>query len=216
VKEYVIERAGGDVPLGGEVDGTPWERANAAAIEEYPWDTGGNRQAATVRALYDDAALYLQYRVEDEHSCAETTTLNGPVYEDSAVECFARPDPDRSEYVNVEINCVGTPLVGWGSGREGRELIAPPLADALGIETSIEGPTKAASPDDERWWLAAALPFETLSAFAGSEFAPAPGTVWRGNFQRLGGDSELAVWNPIDASEPDFHRPGSFGRFVFG
>jgi hypothetical protein len=215
MKEYTVERADGDVPLAGDVDGTPWDRANAAAIEEYPWDMDADRQPATVRALYDDAALYLQYLVEDAHSAAEATELNGPVWEDSAVECFFGPDPDRPHYVNFEANCVGTFLMGWGPDREHRERIAAALAEGVRVETSIAGPTKTPSPDDESWWLAAALPFETLSAFTGREVRPAPGAVWRGNFQRLGGGSEHAVWNPIDAPEPDFHRPESFGRFTF-
>lgn len=215
MKEYTVARANDPVPLVGAVDGTPWEDASVAAIETFPWETGRDRQRATVRALYDDAALYLQYRVADEHSSAAVTALNGPVSRDSAVEVFARPDLERPEYVNFEANCVGTVLVKWGPNRARRETIPPSLAAEIRVETSVDGPTKDPSPDDESWWLAAALPFETLSAFTGREIAPEPGTVWRGNFQRLGGGSEFAVWNPIDAPEPDFHRPESFGRFAF-
>jgi len=59
--------------------------------------------------LYNDETLYLHYTVVDRHSYARTTTLNGPVWEDSCVEFFANPRPaDRAEYVNFEANCVGT------------------------------------------------------------------------------------------------------------
>lgn len=218
MKRYTIERAREVPPLSGAVAGTPWAGANAAAIDEFPWYAGGKRQGATARVLYDDDALYLQFQVEDAHSYAETTSLNGPVYEDSCVEFFATPEPERRpHYVNVEANCCGTVLVGWGPDREGRELIAPDLAAKLRVETAIEGPTKAESPDDDSWWLAAALPFEALAAFTGVEIAPTRGTVWRGNFYRCGGrtDPQFAAWSPIDAPEPDYHRPGSFGRLHF-
>ena len=213
--EYRIARVTDEVPLNGTVADSPWEAADVATIDVYPWPKGRNKQTATVRALYDDDALSLQYHVADEHSSAETTELNGPVWTDSAVECFARPDPDALDYFNFEANCVGTFLLGWGDGREGRVRIEPGLAASIAVETSIEAETKDPAPDDESWWLAARLPFETLSAFAGTEITPEPGSVWRGNFQRLGGDSESAVWNPIRAETPDFHLPRTFGRFVF-
>lgn len=88
--------------------GTPWSRANVATVDPFPWDTGKARETASVRALYDEDALYLQFHVEDEWIVADTTRHNGPVYEDSAVECFATPDPADRQYFNFEVNCVGT------------------------------------------------------------------------------------------------------------
>lgn len=215
MKEYAIAGATETVPLVGDVRGTPWADAAVAGVDVFPWDTGLDRQPATARVLYDREALYVQYRVEDAHSTATVTALNGPVSEDSTVELFARPDLEHPEYFNFEANCAGTILLMWGPDREHREEIDPALAAEVRVETSVDGPTKSPSADDDSWWLAAALPFETLSAFTGLEIEPSEGTIWRGNFQRLGGDSDFAVWNPIDAPEPDFHRPESFGRFVF-
>lgn len=51
--------------------------------------------------------------------------------------------------------------------------------------------------------------------FANSDLKAQTGTVWRSNFQRLGGGSEFAVRNAIDALEPDLHRPEAFGRCMF-
>lgn len=83
------------------------------------------------------------------------------------------------------------------------------------MATSVDGPVTKPDPDDQAWWLAATLPFEALSWFTGTEISPGPGTTWKGNFQRLGGRSEFAVWSPIEAPEPDFHRLEVFRRFEF-
>lgn len=213
--EYAIKQTRKEVPLVGAVEDTVWTRADVADIDVFPWDTGKTREKASVRALYDQDALYLQYRVEDEHIKADVSTLNGPVYQDSAVECFAAPLPTDSHYFNFEVNCTGTVHLGWGPDRTNRERVDPEIADAIRVNTSVDRPVTEPDRDGRQWWLAAALPFEALSRLIGRQVFPSPGTVWKGNFQRLGGGNEFAVWSLIEASEPDFHRPESFGRFVF-
>jgi hypothetical protein len=218
MKRCSIVRAADPPPLSDAVDGTPWTTASWVELDEFPWGKTGRSPSTTVRPLYDDEALYLQYVVEDGHSYAQATKLNGPVWEDSCVELFATVAPRRRpHYFNFEVNCVGTFRLGFGPDREHRDLIDAAPADAIRVETSVEGPTKAPSPDDDSWWVAVALPFEMLATFTGASLPPDKGTVWRGNFHRLAGqtDPEYAAWNSVDAPDPDFHRPADFGRLVF-
>lgn len=218
MKRYTIARATDDVPLGGDVAGTQWELATEAAIDICPWNDAESEEPTAVRSLYDEEALYLQYHVTDRAIFAGADSLNGPVWEDSCVEFFASPDPERRpHYVNFEANCVGTFLLGFGPHRDERKRITHDEAESVRVRTSVGGPTKVTSSDDESWWLAAAIPFEALSTFTGVSLQPRSGTVWRGNFFRLGGRSQrlFATWNPVDAPEPDFHRPTDFGRVVF-
>lgn len=218
MKRASIARTDEPVPLTGDVDETPWAAASPIEIDEFPWDVAESRESTVVRPLYDADALYLQYRVEDDSPHAEATELNGPVWEDSCVELFAAPEPRRRpHYFNFEVNCVGTFRLGFGPGRDHRELIDAELAEAIRVETAVADPTEAASPENAGWWAAAALPFEALAAFTGASISPESGTVWRGNVYRLGGtaDPQFAAWNSVDAPEPDFHRPTDFGRLVF-
>ena len=216
MKTYTISYADDPMPLDGRIDGAPWADADMAAIDEFPWYERGEKQSARVRALYDDDAVYLQYQVEDAYSYAEATELNGPVWEDSAIEFFARPDLDDPNHFNFEANCVSTFLIGWGYRRE-RVFIEPGLAEPFQVETSIGGPTKEESPDDDAWWLAARLPFDAISEFIGLDVRPSPGTEWRGNFHRCGGktDPQAACWNPYGTPERDYHNPDYFGRLIF-
>jgi hypothetical protein len=206
------------VPLDGTVAGTPWEHAAALAIDTFPWYESGTRQSAVARALYDERALYLQYQVEDAHIASSVTTLNGDVYEDSCVEFFAAPHPDRSlAYFNLEVNACGTFLLRYGPPDGERPYVTPALADRLRVDTPFEGATKAESDSDDGWWVAVELPFAMLSEFTDTTVAPDAGDEWRANFYRCGGetDPQFAAWNPIDAPQPDFHRPEQFGRLRF-
>lgn len=227
MNEYCIEPADEVVPLRGDPTEGPWAEATAIPIEEHPWG-GSTREVpaerdvpieATARLLYDERALYLQYEVVDGHQQATTTELNGRVWTDSCVELFASPTPDdRQHYFNFEANCIGQFRLGFGPNRENRCLVSPDLADTVRVETSVDGPRKEPDPEtDERWWLAAALPFDALQGFTRVDFDRSTGTVWRGNLQCCREDSapSYAVWSSIDAPSPDFHRPNQFGCLVF-
>ena len=216
-KPCVIKRCDEPVLLSGQVENTAWSAAEPIGIDVFPWYTGGRRQLTTVRALYDEQAIYLQFLCEDRHIWSRATELNGAVWEDSCVEMFAITDPAGSGYYNLEMNACGQMLMGFGPGRTDRKPITADLASAITLRTSVPGQTKDDSPDDNGWWLAARVPFETIEAFTGQAAKPSAGSVWRGNFYRCGGktDSQHACWNPIVNDHPDFHRPEFFGELVF-
>lgn len=226
---YVIQRASADVPLRGDRAGTPWEAVDTVDIGTYPWDVetsttfADGREAssagddinpqdlsASAAILYDEQSVYLHYHVRDTHPQARTTELNGPVSADSCVEWFASPEPTRGKaYINFEANCAGVIHVGVGPDREHRRVISHDMAEDIYVETSI---------GEAEWWLAAAIPFSTLTAFTGLDIRPSTGSVWRGNLYCCRGAPapRFVVWNTIHSPTPDFHRPGDFGRFVFG
>lgn len=212
MREYTVRRAGETPPLTGDPEG-PWADADSLEVDSWPWDTELDRQDTTARVLYDDDAVSVQYVCEDDHIEAEATELNGSVWQDSCVEFFAAP-PEASGYLNFEGNCCGTFLMGHGPADERTHIEAATAAE-VAVETSIEEPTKTPGPEDDGWWLAVRLPYSALSTLVGAEVAPEPGTEWRANCYRIGGGTEHAAWNPVDAPEPDFHRPDSFGRFRF-
>ncbi|WP_436926669.1 carbohydrate-binding family 9-like protein [Halosimplex amylolyticum] len=222
MKTYTIARADADVPLTGDVEG-PWTAADVASIDEFNWYESGPRPETTVRGLYDDTSLSLQFLVEDDEIASRTTELNGPTYEDSCVEFFATPDPgSNARYLNFEANPCGVFKMawmepGWSVRGIGRDLVSPELAEAITVATSEPGPTREPSADDESWWLAVRFPFEALSAFTGLDLAPGSGDRWRANFHRTGvaSRSQEASWNPIGTAEKQFHSPGHFGWVDF-
>jgi hypothetical protein len=219
LKSYAIHRASEPVPLVGDPSAGPWKRAEATHIDQYPWYKGGEKQDTQVRVLYDDQAVYAQFLCQDRHISAEVTQVNGNVCLDSAVEFFANLEPDRaSDFFNLEMNCCGVPLFGFGAQRYGRKAVTPEEAKRIRVATSVPGPTKAESPADNGWWAAAVIPFDFLREFTGRPVAPKPGTRWLANFFRCGGktDCQYASWNNIVWKNPDFHRPEFFGELRFG
>lgn len=144
MRTIAVPRVSNPVPLVGNTSGTAWERSEPIEIDQFLWTTPEDRPQTTVRALYDEGALYLHYTVTDRHSYATTTTLNGPVWEDSCVEFFATPRPRvREAYLNFEVNCVGTYHLGYGPDRGNRALVERETAATIEVQTSIDGPKSA-------------------------------------------------------------------------
>ncbi len=221
MRQYTIRRIERPAPLTGDATEGPWAMADSFEIDQYPWYETGAKQNTVGRLLYDDEAIYAQFQCTDRHISASVTDLNGPVCMDSCVEMFATIDPEHGpEYFNIEINCCGVFLVGYGPARSRRVAIRPEQAAKIAVATSIADPTKTESADDESWWAAAAVPFEVISHLAGREIRPGAAAVWQANFYRCGGgtDPQYACWAPIDTDlwpSPDFHRPDQFGQLVF-
>lgn len=222
MRSYEIRRTEEPTPLSGDVEGTVWETAEIARIDSFTWSDGGPRPETTVRALHDDDALFLQFQVEDDDISAEVTELNGPTFRDSSVEFFANPTPELDPmYVNFEANCCGTFKLAWQEydWRErdvGRETISTSLAREIDVETSVDGPTRTPTPEDESWWLATRIPVETLQSLTGRDVSVESESVWRGNFYRSGvPDEQKATWNPLETAEPMYHSPECFGRIEF-
>ena len=221
MRSYTVKGVSNEVPLSGEVAGTPWSDAESLNIDNYPWFKSGEKKATKVRLLYDDQAIYIQFLCEDNHIYAAHTEINSSVCADSCVEFFAIPQPDGdNRYFNLEINCCGTFLLGWGKNIQ--EICAgfvdPELSTKyLKIAASVEGPKKEESPQDNGWWVTATIPFELISDLSGRKIQPINGTSWLANFYRCGGktNQQYACWNWIDYPLPDYHRPEFFGEIVF-
>ncbi|QLG28844.1 carbohydrate-binding family 9-like protein [Halorarum halophilum] len=222
MRTYEVRYEPDGVQLSGEVNGTAWDRAKAGEIDRFSWSDDGDGPGTVVRALHDEDALFLQFQVEDREMRAEVTELNGPTFEDSSVEFFATPGPDaEGKYLNFEANCCGTFKLGWQepAWRErgvGRDLVSPMLAGEIDVETSVPGPTRTPSEDDNGWWLAVRIPEATLQSFTGRPVSIAHDAVWRGNFYRSGvPDHRKATWNPLPTPTPEYHSPEHFGRIRF-
>ena len=193
-----------------------WADIPQLSIENYPWYKSGAKQATGVQLAYDDKALFIKIVAEDKYSFSKQTELNHMlICEDSCVEFFFSPSGVLgSSYINLEVNCCGTLHLAYGQDRHLRKFLPTELAALIQRTTSIKSPVKLESEEDVSWAVEITLPFELITAFTNESINP---DKWLANFYRCGGRQEpqYAVWNNIEVSEPDYHRPESFGLLKF-
>lgn len=193
-----------------------WHTINALEINQYPWYQAGRKQDTQVKLTVNNETLFIQIIAQDKYSFAKQTELNNMlVCEDSCVEFFFSPSGVLgSSYVNLEVNCCGTLHLAYGEGRDNRQFISLEAASLIQRKSSISSSVKIESEHDHEWCVEIALPFAAIEQLTGESVNKAK---WFANFYRCGGRTEpqYAVWNNIDVSEPDYHRPEYFGELVF-
>lgn len=173
---------------------------------EYPYCP-----EAVFRMAWCPDGLVLHYRVSEQSVRAHYAEDGGKVWTDSCVECFVR-NADDDTYYNIECNCIGTLLAASGEGRHDRVPVAHELRSAVLRWASLGKETFEERKEPTVWEVALVIPAQL---FAVQPLRLEAGTVLRANFYKCG--DELSVphflsWNPIEVSQPDFHRPEYFGE----
>ena len=214
MKELSIKKCGNAATVSREeiarlTEAAAWNEIDTVNWPEYPY-----RPSVRFRMAYNDSAFLLHYRVEEKHIRAAATVDNGEVWKDSCVEFFVLPGDDGI-YYNFEFNCTGRCLLSAGLSRAGRE--SAPLAVIAQISRfsgiTIDAPSTDAG--NAKWEMLLAIPYTCFFKHPG--FLPAGKTV-RANFYKCGDDlpePHFLSWNPVEAKQPDFHRPECFGRVKF-
>lgn len=203
-KRYVVRRWEGSLPeLEGRVfkpEGEAFCSLEAAVIANYPWAPDGYCPEARAYLARTDEGLAVLMCAREAEIIAAETEFGGMVCRDSCLEFFLNPCPAKGEtYINVEVNAAGVAHIGIGEGRHGRRV----------LQEMPEGMCIARSRHDGAWWAVSyILPWSLLQECCGE-----PEAQMRANFYTCDETihPHFGTWNPVDAAQPDFHRPECFG-----
>lgn len=218
---YDIRRAATAPALNGHWEDGAWTGAATADIARFRSESSAHRPRVQARFLYDDAALYGIYRVEDRYVRCVHQGFQAPVCRDSCVEFFFQPDVGAG-YFNFEFNCGGSFLCMYI--RDSRR-VADGFADYVMVRDedgrkvqvwhSLPERVEPERESPTTWTLQFAIPYATLEPYTGP-LGALSGRVWRGNFYKCGDQTShphWASWAPVD--ELNFHLPRCFAPLHF-
>ena len=159
-----------------------WQDVPAELIANYMGQKPEHFPRTLVKIAYDDAALYVIFRVEDRYFRAIANSHQGNVCRDSCVEFFFTPGCDVSiGYFNLEMNCGCTMLFHFQQrARTGRAEI--PESEYSQIEIAHTLP-KIVEPEIEKAITCTVeyrIPTSILEKYC-QVTKPARGVTWRGN-----------------------------------
>ena len=190
------------------------QEINPLKIEQINWEEFPYLPEVSVQIAYNENELFLQYQVDEKAIKAVVTEYNGPVWTDSCVEFFLSPE-GNDEYYNLEINCIGTILLGFRKKGEPAIHATNEQIDTIRRISSLGSTTFPERIEHTEWQITLAVPWEV---FFKHSLKPVFSKKMRANFYKCG--DELSVphfvsWTKIKTEKPSFHRPEFFGGLEF-
>jgi hypothetical protein len=182
-------------------------------VQNMPWPEFSYKPRVSFSIAYAENAILLKYFVQENSIRILYQMDNSPVHQDSCVEFFIAFDDDE-EYYNLEFNCTGTCLFGFGKSRTARQLIRELVINKIRRLGVIES-----SRERERnlidWELTLVIPLEV---FIYHEITHLKDRHCKVNFYKCGDklpEPHFLAWKSVEAASPDFHLPEFFGRMHF-
>ncbi len=179
------------------------------SLQFTPWSEVPYKPVVSFSIAHQVSHIYIKFFVAEKEIRAVNSKINGSVWEDSCVEFFI--SFDEMGYYNLEFNCIGTPLVGFGKNKTVRNLL--PIESIRKIRISSFIYTK--DTDEVNWELTVAIPASVFLHHPGILFKE---RTCRANFYKCGdllSVPHFVTWSNIESTDPNFHLPEFFGTAVF-
>jgi hypothetical protein len=173
-----------------------------------PWTAYPYKPEVQFVIAYSGDCIFLKYFVDEESIRAAAGNINGAVWEDACVEFFVSFD-DKG-YYNLEFNCIGTALAGFGKEKGSRVRIEERIIRKIKYGSKISN-----TDGNIHWELTVAIPLEV---FAHHNLSSLKGRQCKANFYKCGDalpQPHFVAWSNIEAQQPDFHLPQFFGTVLF-
>jgi len=184
-------------------------------IRISPWPEYNTTANACFSIAHVNDAILIRYEVEEEVLKSVSRDFNQNVHLDNCVEFFIAFGSTDDKYYNIELNCLGSIKIGYGSGRGGRIPLGPEVLQRVAIKTQMDY-VPGTGAHSFKWQLSLLIP---VAVFCYDAIGSLEGSVCRANFYKCGDElpnPHFLTWNPIDTPGPDFHRPEFFGQLNFG
>lgn len=209
------------IPKFNSLDALPLRRASEwirqkgarAAIDCLNWKAFSRNPICTSFSAYSKTSVYILFEVEGDDLRADYEDDNSPTYEDSCVEFFVK-NPESETYFNFEFNCIGTCFASERISRTNFSLLPPKELKRIKRLSSLGHRRFETLEGEYCWSVMVVIPFDLMNL----DGMNLPKYV-AGNFYKCGDltpHPHYLTWNPIDAPQPDYHRPECFGKIVFG
>lgn len=186
----------------------------ALVVETINWEEYPYKPEVTVQIAWNEQELFLQYRVKEQAVKAEITESNGRVWTDSCVEFFLSPQ-GNDEYYNLEMNGIGTALLGFRKKGSPATHAPHELIESIRRISTLGDEPFAERKEQTEWQITMAIPWEV---FFKHTLKPVQGKKMRGNFYKCGDDLSIphfVSWTKIKTEKPSFHNPEFFGGLEF-
>jgi hypothetical protein len=232
MRQYLCRRAATAIEVDGDISKSVWQ--SAPWSEDFVDIEGDIRPLPKFRTrmkmLWDDEYLYVAAELEEPNVWGTLTERDSIVFYDNDFELFLDPDGDNQNYVELEINALGTvwDLLMTKPYRDGGMPMSGWQFKGMRTGVKVQGAINDPSQPSQSWTVEIALPWKALKEACRTACPPRPGDLWKANFSRVewqvrvedGRYVKLAgvaednwTWSPQGVV--DLHRPEHWGNLQF-
>lgn len=205
--ELQVARTSSAPVLDGRLDDAVWQLASSSAPFGRSDGRGPAPRPATLRAIWDDQALYVAFDGDDESLVATFTRRDEPIYTEDVFELFLDPDGDERLYYELQVSPKGVVFDALFPSYR-KDLARSQRFTLQGFEAHVH-------PRDGGWSAEMKVPFASLKHAPNRP--PRPGERWRFNAFRIdlhpSGEADYMAFSP--PIRPDFHALDRFGTLIF-
>jgi len=194
-----------------EFDSIMEQKASSDSIDVVNWPSQfGYCPKTAIKVARSKDYLAVCFDVQGMDLRATEMEDNGNSWEDSCCEFFV--SPKEGYYYNIETTCIGSVRIGYGTGRDDRDLLPNQEVAKVIRRSTLEFKRYEIEGGDHKWGLRLLIPFEVI----GLDSNNLPSELGC-NFYKcadLSAHPHFVSWNPISTENPDFHRPEFFGKLI--
>lgn len=235
--EYVCYRTTHPITIDGKMNPDEWKN--------IPWtadftDIEGDKRPAPylqtrAKMAWDNDGMYFASLMEEPHVWGTITEHDAVIYQDNDFEIFLNPSGDTHNYLEYEVNALGTVWDLYLSKpyRDGPAVLNNWEFTGMKSAVHIDGTINDPSDVDRSWSVEVFIPWESIYQPVRRKEKPQPGEQMRVNFSRvqwitdisegkykktpMPGETEVRehnwVWAPTEVV--DIHRPEFWGFVQF-
>lgn len=234
---YVCYQLNHPIEIDGKINPSEWDK--------IPWtddftDIEGDKKPAPhlqtrVKMAYDSTGMYFAALMEEPHVWATITKHDAVIFHDNDFEIFLNPSGDTHNYLEYEVNALGTvwDLFLSKPYRDGNVVLNNWEFAGMKSAVYVDGTINNPNDTDRSWSLEVFIPWESLYQPVRHSKMPQPGEQIRVNFSRvqwtttvengqykktpIAGEDKIReynwVWAPTGVI--DIHRPEFWGFVQF-
>jgi hypothetical protein len=216
---YQVKKLKGSLNIDGNWDKAQWKRAKSISMTKAMGKLPAFIPQTEAKMMYDDANVYVIFRVKDRYVRSVVQEYNGNVSSDSCVEFFFSPDANTPlKYFNLEVNAGGTPLIFYVTEPwTGFVKLQPDEIKEIEIAHSLPSRVDPEIKEPVTWTIEYRIPLSLLRKYSNVS-QPGPGVKWKANFYKTASKNSnphYLTWSFVDHPKPNFHLPQFFGTLIF-
>lgn len=205
---------------------SPFKHIADGAIMQRPEET-------RAKMLWNDEFLYLYIEFKEQHLWASLQHHDSRIFEENAFELFIDPDGDSQQYMEFQINALGTvwDLLMTKPYRSGGRPLSDWDVKGLKKAVHLMGSLNRPEDQDRGWSIELAFPLKSITM--GMNEKQVPGNIWRMNLSRVqwplkveggiyskqtnakGNALEPTYWVWAPQGMVNLHMPERWGYLIF-